>query len=115
MFVSLSVKAVHLELVSDLTTDSFIACLRSFSVRRGLPTLLWSDHGTNFIGASKELKELCEFLEFQRTHGEISEFCSSNNIQWKLIPEHAPNFGGIWEATVKSFKTHFKRTYRGKH
>ena len=34
----------------------------------------------------------------------MSEFCSSHNIEWKFIPEHAPNIGGIWEAAVKSFK-----------
>ena len=45
VFVSLSVRAVHLELVSDLSTDAFIACLRRFISRRGKPTLIWSDHG----------------------------------------------------------------------
>ena len=51
IFVSLTVKAVHLELVSDLTSEAFIAALRRFIARRGYPTLLWSDHGTNFVGA----------------------------------------------------------------
>ncbi len=45
VFVSLSVKAVHLELVSDLSSEAFIACLRRFIARRGKPSLLWSDHG----------------------------------------------------------------------
>ena len=62
LFVSLSVKAIHIELVSDLTTAAFIACLRRFVARRGKPTLLWSDNGTNFVGASRELNELFEFL-----------------------------------------------------
>ena len=53
VFVSLSVKAVHLELVSDLTSDSFVAALRRFIARRGNPKVIWSDHGTNFIGAKK--------------------------------------------------------------
>ena len=51
IFVSLSVKAVHLELVSDLTSEAFIACLRRFVAHRGKPSLIWSDHGTNFVGA----------------------------------------------------------------
>ena len=62
VFVSLSVKAVHLELVSDLTTAAFIAALRCFIARCGKPFLIWSDHGTNFVGAARELKELFEFL-----------------------------------------------------
>lgn len=109
VFVSLTVKAVHLELVSDLTTDAFIACLRRFVARRGLPSLIWSDHGSNFVGARRELTELSQFLELQKSQKLISDFCSSHNICWKFIPEHAPNFGGIWEAAVKSYKTHFKR------
>ena len=52
VFVSLSVKAVHLELVSDLTSEAFIATLRRFISRRGKPSLIWSDNGTNFVGAS---------------------------------------------------------------
>ena len=55
VFVSLSVKAVHLELVSDLTSESFIACLRRFITRCGKPCLIWSDHGTNFVGAAREI------------------------------------------------------------
>ena len=50
VFVSLSVKAVHLELISDLTSEAFIACLRRFVARRGKPSLILSDHGTNFVG-----------------------------------------------------------------
>ena len=51
VFVSLTVKSVHLELVTDLTSEAFLACLRRFIARRGYPSLLWSDHGSNFIGA----------------------------------------------------------------
>ena len=67
IFVSLTVKAVHLELVTDLTSDAFLACLRRFVARRGLPSLLWSDHGSNFIGANRQLKEMFSFLESKRS------------------------------------------------
>ena len=109
IYVSLSVKAVHLELVSDLTSEAFIACLRRFVARRGKPSLIWSDHGTNFVGANRELKEFVEFLEHQKTQGVISEFCSTHNIQWRFIPERAPHFGGLWESAVRSMKAHLKR------
>ena len=39
----------------------------------------------------------------------MEDFCTSQNISWKFTPEHAPHFGGLWEAAVKSFKTHFKK------
>ena len=69
----------------------------------------WSDHGSNFVGAARELKELVKFLEQQKTQRVISEFCSTQRIQWKFIPECAPHFGGLWEAAVKSMKTHLRR------
>ena len=67
VFVSMSVKAVHLELVSDLSTESFIACLRRFVARRGKPFSVWSDHGTNFVGAIRVLKELYAFILSTKT------------------------------------------------
>ena len=109
VFVSMSVKAIHLELVSDLTTDAFIAALRRFISRRGKPSLIQSDHGTNFVGAKKELNELATFLQDQKTQALVSQFCTSQRIQWKFIPERSPHFGDIWEAAVKSFKFHLKR------
>ena len=109
VFVSLSVKAVHLELVTDLTSEAFIACLKRFIARRGLPSLIWSDNGTNFVGATRELKELYQFLQTQATQESINHYLSDQKITWKFIPQHAPHFGGIWEAAVKSMKVHLRR------
>ena len=109
VFVSLAVKAVHLELVTDLSTAAFVATLRRFVARRGKPSLIMSDHGTNFIGAAHELKEMYAFLKRSNTQNSICDHCSSQNIQWRLIPENAPHFGGLWEAAVKSLKYHLRR------
>ena len=109
VFVSLSVKAVHLELVSDLSTEAFLACLRRFVSRRGKPNTIWSDHGTNFIGANRQLKELYAFLRDQETEATIASFCGAEGIEWSFIPEKAPHFGGLWEAAVKSAKRHLSR------
>ena len=57
----------------------------------------------------KDLKQLAEFLESQRVQNIVSRFCTSQHTQWKFIPERAPNFGGLWESTVKSTKYHLKR------
>lgn len=110
IFVSLTVKAVHIELVSDLTTEAFLAALRRFTARRGLPSLIWSDHGSNFVGAKRELRELYQFLQQEASNGILSDFCTSRNIEWRLIPEHGPHFGGLWEAAVKSAKKHLRHT-----
>ena len=107
VFVSLSVKAVHLEAVSDLSTGAFLACLRRFIARRGKPVFIWSDHGTNFVGAAHLLSELHRFLRKQDTA--VTRFCVSQGITWDFIPERAPHFGGLWEAAVKSMKKHLTR------
>ena len=54
----MSVKAVHIEVVSDLTTDAFLSCLQCFIACLGKPKTIMSDHGTNFVGADRELKNL---------------------------------------------------------
>jgi len=62
VFVCFSTKAAHLEVVQDLTTDSFIAALRRFISLRGSPRTIWSDNATNFVGAKSELAELKELF-----------------------------------------------------
>lgn len=109
VFVSLTIKAIHLELILDLTSMAFIACLRRFIARRGKPHTIWSDHGSNFVGAKQELADLAVFLEKQKEKGEISDFCSPPMIQWTYIPERAPHFSGLWESAVKSAKVHLRR------
>ena len=106
VFVCFSTKAVHLETVTDLTTAAFIATLRRFTARRGKPSVIWSDHGTNFAGAAREIKELFKTPETRKA---LSDHCSKQGIQWKFIPEQSPHFGGLWEAAVKSLKFHFRR------
>ena len=107
--ISLAVKAVHLELIKDLSTAAFIATLRQFVVKCGKPLLTMSDHGTNFIGASRELKELYAFPKRSETQSSIYDHCSLQGIQWCFIPENALHFGGLWEVAVKGLKYHLRR------
>lgn len=108
LFICLSTKAVHLEAVSDLSSQGFLAAFRRFGARRGHCSDLYSDNGTNFVGAARELKKL--FHE-ERSHilPEILDWLSTNSTQWHFIPPHAPNFGGLWEAAIKSTKHHLRR------
>ncbi|XP_062538693.1 uncharacterized protein LOC134206968 [Armigeres subalbatus] len=105
VFVCFCTKAVHLELVGDLTTSAFLAALRRFISRRGLPSEIHSDNGLNFKGASNHLRELYDLLRNPHTASEISNETAQQGIVWKFIPPRAPNFGGLWEAAVKSAKT----------
>ena len=109
LFVCLSTKAVHIEVVSDLTTLAFMAALRRFVARRGCPNTISSDNGSNFIGAKNNLKELYSFLQSTDTNSNIHQYLLSRRITWNNIPERAPHFGGLWESAVKKMKYHLKR------
>ncbi|KYN05838.1 hypothetical protein ALC62_03227 [Cyphomyrmex costatus] len=109
VFICMSIKAVHLEVVSDLTSEGFLAALRRFVARRGLPEHIYSDNGTNFKGANNQLKELYALINSEEHRGLINKFASERRIIWHFIPPSAPHFGGLWESTVKVFKHHFKR------
>ncbi|CAI6355096.1 unnamed protein product [Macrosiphum euphorbiae] len=102
LFVCMSVKAVHLEVVTDLTTDAFLAALDRFVARRGIPTNLYSDCGTNYVGAARQLKSLFRDAKAQ------DRLSSHLTCTWHFNPPAAPHFGGIWEAGIKSAKHHLK-------
>ncbi|BES89486.1 Hypothetical protein NTJ_02294 [Nesidiocoris tenuis] len=106
IFVCLTVKAIHIELITDLTSESFLAALKRFSSRRGKPALLASDNGTNFTGAKRILHD--QFLKLKEDPV-LSQHLASEQMDWKFIPPYSPEFGGLWESAVKSFKHHFKR------
>lgn len=104
VFVCMSVKAVHFELVSDLTTDAFIAALDRFVSRRGCPDHLYSDCGTNFVGAANVLRQL---VNDEANHEMLTR---ATSCVWHFNAPGAPHFGGIWEAAVKSTKRLLIRT-----
>lgn len=99
VYVCFVIKAVHLEVVSDLTTSSFLASLDRFVARRGIPTDIYSDCGSNFLGASKQLHEL--FKDSSTRH----QVSSAVSCTWHFNPPSAPHFGGLWEAAVRSAKS----------
>lgn len=104
IFICMNTKCVHLEVVSDLTSAAFLAVLKRFIARRGKPLHIYSDNGTNFVGANSTLQKFLR-LNFDILVSELS----SEGITWHFMPPRAPNFGGLWEAGVKSIKFHLKR------
>lgn len=108
LFVCMVTRAVHLEAVTDLTAQGFLAAFKRFVARRGHCAEVWSDNGTNFVGAAKELKSLFQ-IEKSSIATEIAEALALSGTSWHFIPPRAPNFGGLWEAGIKSTKHHFRR------
>ena len=104
VFVSLSVKAVYLELVSELTTEGFIACLRRLVSRHGKPQVICSDNGTNFVGANRELSEIFNFLKQQVVQEKVSNFCSSERI--KIMEVHPSMCSSHWRTVGSRCEKH---------
>ncbi|XP_036318373.1 uncharacterized protein LOC118733187 [Rhagoletis pomonella] len=108
LFVCLASKGIHLEMVSDMTTQSFIHALERFVAARGICSDMYSDRGTTFVGADALMKE--ELKEFRKQLDAAASYASRTGINWHFIPPGAPNFGVLWEAGVKSMKALLKRT-----
>ena len=104
VFMCFVTKTTHLEPVSDLSTRAFVASLRRFLASQRYPSDIYSDNGTNFVGISRALQELYKFLSQRSTQESVDYFCASKQIKWHHSPSCAPNFGGLWEAAVKSAK-----------
>lgn len=107
IFVCFAIKAVHIEVVSDMTTEAFMAAYSRFTARRGLYSILYSDNGTTFKGAAAELKRL--FAQSSSFTQEIFPQLSTLGTEWRFIPPRAPHFGGLWESAVRCFKHHLRR------
>lgn len=108
IFVCFSTKAVYLEVVIDLSTLAFIACYRRFIARRGVAKNIYTDCGTNFVGAEKVITR--SMLECARKwNQDLAQELTQFEAGWHFNPPSAPHFGGLWEAGVKSVKHHLKR------
>lgn len=94
LFTCATTRAVHLELVPNLSGESFIRALMRFKGRRGTPTLIVSDNGKTF----KDEK--------------VQTFCQRDGTEWKFNVEAAPWWGGFFERLVKSVKLCLKKCLR---
>ncbi|XP_044755398.1 uncharacterized protein LOC123314290 isoform X1 [Coccinella septempunctata] len=95
-------RAIHLELLTSLSTEIFIQSLRRFIARRGRPKIIYSDNGTNFVGAYNMFKSLDWSI--------VTKFCSLERIIWKFNPPAAPWWGGFWERLIRILKNLLRRT-----
>ena len=92
IFTCLRIRAIHIEVIQSLDTDSFINALQRFICRRGEPKELRSDNGTNFIGAEKELRVAISKWNTNRIH----TFLQRKAIEWKFNTPTASHMGGVW-------------------
>lgn len=90
-----------------MTSDSFISAYRRFTSRRGAAANIYSDNGTNFVGANRLLQEKSK-EEGEEFNTKIYNELLKVKTQWHFIPLSSPHFG-LWEAGVISAKTHLKK------
>ena len=96
LFTCLTTRAIHIEVVEELSTSSFINALRRFVAIRGNVKELRSDRGTNFIGAVDALKADCVNVE----DTSVKKFLNSKAIVWYFNPPHSSHMGGVWERMI---------------
>ncbi|XP_058985262.1 uncharacterized protein LOC131805726 [Musca domestica] len=107
VFICMTTKAIHLEPVSSLTSEAFLAALKRLFARRGKSSHIYSDNGTNFVGTVKHLDR--DLKAAMKENNALAPILATEGVQWHFIPPASPHFGGIWEAAVKSMKYHLRR------
>ena len=102
LFMCAVSRAVHLEIVTDLSVATFLQAFRRFSRRRSLPKILISDNASTYMAAAEELQSL-----FKSTL--LIETLNSKGVTWKFIPKYAPWYGGFWERPIGLTKAALKK------
>lgn len=110
IFVCMKTRAVHIDIVKDLTSAAFINCYDRFVSRRGPCLKLYSDNATTFVGANKELKAAFRAWYTPQTLEHVRA-----RTTWQFMKPGASHHGGMYESAVKSAKHHIKRVMGAKH
>ena len=100
LFTCLTTRAVHFEVVPSMDTSSCVMGIERFCARRGTPSVIWSDNGTNFVASENELMYNINNWNQQV----LNDALLKKRIKWKFNPPSAPHHGGVWERVVRSFK-----------
>ncbi|XP_028413601.1 uncharacterized protein LOC114536441 [Dendronephthya gigantea] len=101
IFTCMASRAIHLETLNSMDTDSFICALRRFISRRGNVRQLRSDRGTNFIGAKGELAQA--WNEMNQDH--VRQFLLTKNCDWIMNVPHSSHMGGVWERQIRTVRS----------
>ncbi|XP_062703954.1 uncharacterized protein LOC134286358 [Aedes albopictus] len=100
LLTCLTVRALHIEVANSLSTSSCMMALNNFIARRGTPVCFYSDRGTNFVGASKELRDALKAIDKH----EMSKEFTTPATSWQFNPPSSPHMGGSWERLIQSVK-----------
>lgn len=101
IFTCMSSRAVHLELLDDMTTDSFINCLRCFFALRGDVRQIRCDRGTNFVGADNELNRALEEID----NSLLKSFLLQHRCEFVFNTPGSSHMGGAWERLIHTVRS----------
>jgi len=100
IFTCMASRAVHIEVLDDMTTDAFINGLRCFVAIRGPVRTLYCDQGTNFVGASHELKSALKEIQDEK----IRNFMMEHQCDFQMNTPSSSHMGGVWERQIRTVR-----------
>ncbi|XP_030611587.1 uncharacterized protein LOC115798771 [Archocentrus centrarchus] len=106
LFTCLCCRAVHIEMLDDMTTDAFINALRCFIAIRGAVSEIRCDQGSNFVGAKNELQEALKQVDSNR----IITFLAEKQCDFKMHTPHSSHTGGVWERQIRTVRNILRST-----
>ena len=105
LYTCATVRAIHLELVQNQTTEAFLRSFRRMISRRGMITTFYSDNSQTFKAASKEMERYYNIMNGKS----FKNFLTDHKIKWKFIVDYAPWWGGFYERMMKTIKIPLKK------
>ena len=99
IFTCFTTRAIHIEKLASLDSDSFVNALVRFTARRGNPERIYSDNGTNFVGANKEIGEA-----INHWNSTMQEHLLMKHIEWRFNPPSSSHMGGVWERQIRTVR-----------
>ena len=101
-FTCAVMRAVHLEVVTDLTEATYLEAFIRFVGRKSLPHTMISDNTSTYHSVADELNKLFECTT-------LKEALGRQGVQWQFIPKCGPWFGGVWECLIGLTKNAIKK------
>lgn len=111
LFTCMVTRAVHLEVLGDMTAAEFLNCLRRFAGRRGVPRRIICDNAPQFYAVEGYFQ--CVWRRFAEADS-TEKYYAQHGIEWHFIPPTSPWMGGAYERLIKEVKGSFHRVYGAK-
>ena len=106
LFTCLSSRAIHVEMLDDMTTDAFISGLRCLIAIRGAIQQIRCDQGSNFIGAKNEFKDALKEVDTER----LATFLSEKQCDFHMNAPYTSHAGGVWERQIRTVRSVLQAT-----